>query len=537
MIRHWRVLAAAFAFGCCPQTAARGQAASAGSYVATGDRLLQAGRYEEAQRAYTAAGQAAGANKSLQASALFGKALASQQATATGSGTPGSSDSLLAGYRAARVLDSSRLFGPASNNAGLVLRAQGRHREALRYFLDAAGTKHRARAYFYLNAGHEYEQLGQADSATSMYRNALATDPGYAEAREALLRLYVRRANPDSLLSVARKWSGDPGSSAPVNDAILGFLSKPGAPVSKAYADSLLVALAGNLATAGLGPPRFKAAYTERLAEVQRRQPTLTEPVAALLDAYLERAPTRPYVEPANAAWWHRWNGERGPRAAWSRCLRALGDGYNQAGNTDVAASYYEASVGYPATQFLERWVDLDALLPLGVIYVARAGSGSQDRKAVQRLNELIDRLFQGKGAAYEAGDLPRIRSFHITLGKMYANRGQWGDMSNARSAVFQLERMQMMTRRMRQEGHPEAFDPPQLLLALATGYFTTGRDADGSRTALAAAATYGRLGLQGDSTSAVQFATSGRAAPNAGTIDLGDTTAATAADTSQMVR
>jgi len=526
MIRHWQVVLPALAIGCSP-TGQGTSTGSAASYVAAGDRHLEAGRYEDARRAYTTAAQAAGGNKSLQASALFGKALASQQSAATGSDSLGSGDSVLVDYRAARILDSSRLFGPASNNAGLVLRARGRHQEALRYFLDAAGTKHRAQAYFYLNAGREYERLGKADSATAIYRKALETDPGYAEARQALLRLYVRRPTPDSLLAAARKWSPDPGSSASVNDAILAFLLKPEAPAGRAYADSLLLTLAGNFASAGLSAPRFSSVYAERLAEVQRRYQALAEPITALRDAYKERSPGELYAERAGADWWHRTDGHGGPRAVWSRCLRTLGDGHDQAGNKDVAASYYEAAVGYPGTEFLERWVDLDALLPLGVIYVARASDHSTDQRAVQRLNQLIDRLFEGKMAAYEAGDLPRIRSFHITLGKMYADRGQWGDMYNARSAVFQLERMQMMTRRMRQEGHPEAFDPPQLLLTLANGYFTTRRVAEGRRTALAAAATYGRLGLPGDSTKAAYLAASGHVAPEMDARDLGDSTAA----------
>jgi hypothetical protein len=293
-----------------------------------------------------------------------------------------------------------------------------------------------------------------------------------------------------------------------VNDAILAFLLKPGAPVTSAFADSLLLTLAGNFAAAGLGPKRFNAAYGGRLAEVQRKVPALAVPIAALRDAYAPRGPSQLYREPPEASWWKRWNRPGEPREVWSRCLRTIGDGYNQGESGDLAASFYEAAVGYPGTQFLEPWVDLDALLPLGAIYVARAGR-TQDPRAVQHLNVLIDRLFEGKGAAYEAGDLPRIRSFHITLGKMYADRGQWGDMYNARSAVFQLERMQMMTRRMRAEGDTAAFDPPQLLETLAKGYFTTNRRAEGRRTALAAAATYGRLGRPADSTAAVRLAES----------------------------
>lgn len=501
----WGALAAGFALG-CPSPALMSNS-SAALQLANGDRLLAAGRYQEAQAAYSGAERAAAGDRSTRASALFGKAIAWQQASATGSEGAGSNDSVLAAYGAARGLDPDRLFGPASNNAGLVLRAGSQHQEALRYFLDAAGTNHRARAYFYLNAGGEYDQLGQLDNAAGMYRRALEIDPGYLEARQALLALYLRRSSPDSLLSVARKWGADPGSAGPVNDAILAFLLKPGESPGRAYGDSLLLALAGNFASSGLSPARFNAAYVERLADIQRRHPGLAEPIAVLRDAYRERRPSELYVEPPVATWWRRRDPQGGPRAVWSRCLRVLGDRYNQAGDTDVAASYYEAAVGYPNNYLLQPWVDLEALLPLGVIYVARVGGQAEDPNAVRHLNELIDGLFMGKGAAYQAGDLPRIRSFHITLGKMYADRGQWGDMYNSRSAVFQLERMQMTTRLMREKGDTAAFDPPQLLETLAKGYFGTHRAAEGRRTALAAAATYGRLGRVADSTAAMRLA------------------------------
>jgi hypothetical protein len=117
----------------------------------------------------------------------------------------------------------------------------------------------------------------------------------------------------------------------------------------------------------------------------------------------------------------------------------------------------------------------------------------------VERLGELTEQLFMGKGAAYQAGDLPRIRSFHITLGKMYADRGRWGDRYDARGAVFQLERMQAVTRRMREDGDTAAFDPPHLLETLARGYFKTGRPTDGRRVARAAIATYTRLRRDAD--------------------------------------
>ncbi|MGH3118337.1 MAG: hypothetical protein ACRDQ2_14740, partial [Gaiellales bacterium] len=135
------VVGAALLFVAGP-TAVVGQEMSAAARVQDADRLLQAGRYAEARTVYAEAARASAGNARVRASAVFGQALASQQGAALDSVASAPIDSLLAAYRTARTLDSARLYGPASNNAGLVLRGRGRHREALRYFRDAAGTTH-----------------------------------------------------------------------------------------------------------------------------------------------------------------------------------------------------------------------------------------------------------------------------------------------------------------------------------------------------------------------------------------------------------
>jgi Tfp pilus assembly protein PilF len=478
---------------------------SAAARVRVADVLLKGGNYAEAQALYAEAARASAGDTRIRARAFFGLALASQQGAAVDSAASTPLDSLLAAYRAARTLDSARYYGPASNNAGLVLRERGRHREALRYFLDAASTPHPARAYFYLNAGHEYQTLGLTDSASGMYRRALQVDSGYTEARQALLVLYAARPSSDSLLALARRWGADPAAAAAVNDAILEVLARPAAP-GEAESDALLVALVRNFATTGLGVSQFADAYAPRLAEIEGRQPRLAGPIRTLREAYGRRRPGDLYRAPTDVSWWHQGRSSEGRRKAWSSMLRVIGDWYNQNDSADLAASFYEAAVGYPNTNFAAGWIDLDALLPLGVIYVSRLDTAGHDPGAVERLNQLTDQLFMGKGAAYQSGDLRRIRSFHITLGKMYADRGLWGDMYNARSAVFQLERMQMMTRRMREEGDTTAFDPPQLLEALARGYYTTSRQFEGRRTAKAAIAAYERLGRQQEAARVAQW-------------------------------
>jgi tetratricopeptide (TPR) repeat protein len=483
----------------------------AAAAAARADRMLEQGRYRDAREAFVWVGQYAGGSATLKARALFGQALVTQQASALDSSI-GSLDAVLAGYLEARKLDSTRLYGAASNNAGLLLRSQGRHREALPYFLQAASAADPYRPYYYLNAGRELERLGRPDSAAAAYRMALKADKGYAEARRALLTLYVARGDSDSLLALARRWEGDPVSTSAFNDAVLTLLSNSSAELSAERVEALLIALCDNWAAVRLSPAHFETAYRERLAPIGRARAELAPAIAAVLDAYRVRGATELYEEPAGTTWWRRWQGDRGPRKTWSRLLRSIGDRYDQADNAAVAASFYEAAVGYPANDFAAPWLDLDALLPLGAIYVSRAQASGENARAVERLNHLTDQLFMGKGRAYGAGDLRRIRSFHMTLGHIYAEQKRWGDMGDVRSAVFQLERMRMVTQIMRQDGDTTAIDPPALLEELATAYAGTGRSHDARTVSEAAAAGYDRLGRPADAARVKQW--SGRLPP-----------------------
>lgn len=493
-----------------PPSAGAQSAYAGAAAVARGDQMLKSGRYRQAELEYATAAAWAGADASLKARAIFGRALAGQQGSVADSGPGRPLDSLLAGYLAARRLDSTRLFAAASNNAGLLLRAEGRHREALAYFLDAGATADPSRPYFLVNAGRELERLERPDSAGTLYRQALEADRGYGEARQALLQLYGRRQSPDSLLALSRRWGAEAGSAEAVNDALVEFL-RAGAQAGDEAAGRVLVALVENWGAATLSPRAFDRAYRERLTAVARRYPGLSPAIAAVEHAYSQRDTLDLYVEPASAEWWHQWRRDSPRRKAWSSCLRSLGDRYNQGGSQGgsraVAASYYEAAVGLPKTDFAQPWLDLDALLPLGAIYVSRARDPGQDPRGVERLTRLTDQLFMGKGAAYGANDLRRIRAFHMTLGHMYADQKQWGDSRNPRSAIFQLDRMRQVTARLRDEEGADVSDPPQLVEQLARGYAATGDLRRARALSGEAKAGYERLGRRAEAARIAQWA------------------------------
>jgi tetratricopeptide (TPR) repeat protein len=470
---------------------------------AAAGRAARAGRYTEARTAYRAVLAAAPVQDSaVRAEALFGEAFATQQLLVPDSGLATDTRNIVNGYLAARSLDSARLYAPASNNAGVLLRSLGDHAKALALFRDAAAAKTANRPLFLLNAGREFEALRQPDSAAALYRQALASDSSYGEARAALLTLYRQSENVDSLIAAATRWHG-PDAIGLVNDAILRILTDTRHQLQTPAGQMLLILFGRNLAEQQPEPRYFTREIAPRLSAVADLRPFLKDGARSLIESYQPRKPGNRYAEPGNV-WWQRHDlsvrGEYARMAplAWSSILRGLGDRYMQGGDLETAASYYEAALDFPRSQQADPRMDLSALMPLGIIYVTRAKSG--DSAAVERLNRFVGYMFYGKGDAYESRDLRRIRAFHMALGELFARQEMWGTPSQVRGAIFQLERMRMLTRAIQQEDpqHPVT-DPPGLLEHLAEAYRATGQPTLARGAAVAAREAYLKAGLTAD--------------------------------------
>jgi hypothetical protein len=215
-----------------------------------------------------------------------------------------------------------------------------------------------------------------------------------------------------------------------------------------------------------VAPLYFAGAFRSSLQSVGARTPAVHAGVDALVDAYQLRDGANPYREPAGADWWHATAFRH---AAWSSTLRSLGDWYDRVGNDRLAASYYEAAIGYPYGSLGETWIDLDALLPLAVIY----SHGTEPYK----LDALVERLFNAKGGAYHDHDVRRERYFHMALGGLFSARGQWGQGPwDVRGAIFQLEAMRRLTPIVARQTGTALRDPPELLEKLVLGYRTLDR-------------------------------------------------------------
>ena len=416
-------------------------------------------------------------------------------------GVTGDLANAIKNYDAAIALDSARFFAAANNNAGLLLRDAGAHREALARFLAAGSSPHAGRGGFLLRAGDEFTALSLPDSAAALYRAALQADSTLAGAREGLLRAFAARPAADSLLRVATKWSSDSRHSPQVTDVMYSVLSaarwRRGGNSNGAIADSCLMLLALNFATLGLGPPDIARSHSSRLQGIAVAEPTTKGGVDALLEAYARMPDVRKRLPPVNpplgnlpgAQWWGR---SEARRATWSTLLGSIGRWYDTRDDDTTAVAYYETALGMP-WRYNEppMWMDIDLIFPLAMLYAQPAMMAT----APNRLKLFLDGVFGGKMHAYESQDLPRIRRFHTALGAFFASRGEWGN--GPRGALFQFENMRILTQRMN-AANPNAEplrDAPELLLQLVQGYCAIGATARAVTLSQEVAAEYRRLG------------------------------------------
>jgi hypothetical protein len=85
----------------------------------------------------------------------------------------------------------------------------------------------------------------------------------------------------------------------------------------------------------------------------------------------------------------------------------------------------------------------------------------------------LIDEIFDGKGAAYGAGDWVSILRFHVVLGKIFEIGQKWGSTSEPRSAIFQWNSALKAEAEVRRR-NPQFPPSPALHYSLGVAYRET---------------------------------------------------------------
>ncbi len=481
------------------------RATNAPSSLARAKAALDSGEFAAAEALYDRT-IATARDSSTKGDAYFGRAYAAQRRLmADRDSLDGADARKIAGdYRRAGVLRPSIALGAAANGSS-VLQAAGLASVADSLWsvtsLRGSGPPIRQErgngdgsrpedAPALLRLGNLFAKRGMSSSARSYFTRAYRADTTSVDALRAVLKASVRDQDANAVLTLSTSTLKRPAAAAVVEDALLDFLETPAA--GAGTADSSLVLCARAWAVMGLGPASFAVSEESRLRGILQLNPATGPIIQPMLDAYRPRTDTDPFRD--TSPWWRKndWR-----RAAWSQMLRSLGDSYNGSGRPLVAESFYEAAVGLPNRNFESAWIDLDALLPLALLYAQRAEGRKSTDELVTRVDELTNMLFVGKMRAIEAADYQRIRRFHMTLGAMFAAQGHWGD--GPRGALYQLENMRKMTAKANETSNARLTDPPELLEKLATGYQINHEPEMARRVAAETVVAYKRVGRPKD--------------------------------------
>ena len=442
-------------------------------------RLLEIGSNKDAVDAYTALLESLPASDATsRAASYFGRGLARQQLAMDGDSSSAALAARRADYGEAVALDGPRFQVAAFNNMGLVASRMENHRAAAALFTRAASVATDNREAYWWSAGREYEALSQIDSARASYRRALTIAPKSDDNRRALYSLFARNYPAESLLVSARAERDDTSSARAVNDALLALLVRREPAVAPDEARRSLVLLAATWPKLGVGPVYFASSLRDPLGRAAKEHTDLAMGIDAVTNAYMAVENDK-WSVPASSRWWRSDRSRGGAFATWSALLRSIGDAYYQQRNLQLARQYYEAALDVRGGGITDPEVDRSALLPLALIY-GKAGDSSLSTRLDGQVDQLSEALFMGKAAAYQARDLERIRSFHMTLGALYAARGEWSG-TGPRTAEYQLEHMRQASEAITRETGRKVVDPPELLEKLGAYYRVTGNAAKAS--------------------------------------------------------
>ena len=442
--------------------------------IAAGDAKLDSARFADAHSAFQVAlGYTRALGPADRARAHFGRGVALQELVRSSEleGDTVLGRDAIAEYDAAARLDSARYFKSARYNAALVHHELGQHTRAAERLIDAAeAAPDSERPALVLRAVRELQATRDPDPARvrAMYRwaarAALAVqrvDPAAADLR-ITLAADPALVSPDSTLTWLTAGLTDSSRAASIADAALAALR--GLPRNASpLGDSLLLLLVRANVVGRLSPEEFDTRQREALQSIGATRPTLQGPIVALERVYATRDANDPAIGASPQGW---WTASRDRRQTWSSVLRTIGEWHERTGAESLAVAFYESALGSDRYE-IDPWSDLDAVLPLLLIYARRAERQPAD---VRHLERLVSRVFGGKTLAYERGERARIRQFHTTLGAFYAREKRWQGVP--RGAIFQLERMRAVTREL----GPAYVDPPELLEQLMEGYLAVGR-------------------------------------------------------------
>lgn len=381
-----------------------------------------------------------------------------------------------AGY--SRALELAPDTVSALYNLGRAQEALGDLEGAARAY-ELAASRPGPKRIFYLERWAEHlAARGRTREACEAFEEVVLLEPRLEAPHAFLVGEYLKPGLPDAPRLLAYLWRLVAARQATrAAELAIGALEAD-AP-AHLHAELLTAVAAGFAQLPQSATEILESPLLRRLARL-RGAPSLRPGITELVRLYAR--PGR-YEEPF--VWWSEpddsWVHERGVRRrdAFRAALRAVGDGYRQRGEVEVATACYKTAVELPGDP------DPLALRDLASVYVEQRDLAALDALAA-RWTDPAGALFEAKNRLYMEGQLAKVLDYHRALGQIYgalaaSGKTSWGTVSQPTTALFQLDRAFRVAERLDDQAAPEERAratrlDPDLTLLYARGLEATGQ-------------------------------------------------------------
>ncbi|MBC2710210.1 MAG: hypothetical protein HGJ94_04165 [Desulfosarcina sp.] len=325
------------------------------------------------------------------------------------------------------------------NNYGSLLLRQDNPMEALAVLRAveedyARESEPVERSRYLYNLARAFEKNDELAAAKDRYQKSAVADPKFTPASRAVSRVLLKLIARPDLVKETAQWLDtvvDHGDLSLTQETIRSVLTRSDW-VSQPGFEKVLISLMRYLTVTRVGPQEFKKQWQKNLTVTGEAHQDTRLVAREMVAAYYEDFPIAFEPERGHSRFVAslRAAGQPDAERVVSAFMKIIGDGYLAIEQEDQALQRYALAWTLDTTNMEAALYAADVLL--------------KRREKIDQSNDLLNQfiffLFEGKGRAYLGKDWENILRFHMVLGTIYVQRGEWGFSGNPQSAIFQLE-------------------------------------------------------------------------------------------------
>jgi len=366
----------------------------------------------------------------------------------------------------------------SANNYGALLMRMNNEQEALKVLQSVEPSYNQQndpemRAPFLYNLGRAYENNGNFINATETYQKAATVDPVFSPASRAVNRLLPNAGSELKSIEATAKWLNaivDGGDFSLAQKSLQAVLSQKDLFSSEDY-ELIFIPIIRYLTLAEVGPDQFFT-WSEKLPPTDLLHEKASTVKNELIQSY--DANYQISFKPGSGLQYVMTIAEVAKDANdpvdLSKFLKMIGDSYQSLHKPELALQRYAAAWSIDTTNMEAAY--------LAALILYESGNRFQDNRFY--LDDLIFQVFEQEGGAYKAHvgeDWVSILRFHVVLGTIYSEKGDWGNSNNPQSAIFQFEHaIKAYTRLKAQKKIEEAGPIAGVKAALARSFDKSGQ-------------------------------------------------------------